>query len=682
MTVFVTYIYTINGLIKIFLFDIYIMNNLSNSMGEYNKNIDSIGTEISYSSSEAPALTGGAKSKGSFSSSGARQNQNITIQSQNGGKFLNFLFGGETSSEKSQTLTSTEMTELVMRAIESGRYQAADFLLEQRFIPDMEYVNAKKENLINALVKARTNMQNADKALAQLIPKAKDALNVPDANGMTAFFNAVSRGFGDVAQFMEKYGAKRIAPSSDQRIVSEYDVSDKDTESAIYESQNGRPVAIEVVKAPAGSQKPSIFAKPEGSPASRMTQQVSIPDLSGDDTIAGIVKAFKTRSTASESDGSQIVRTDAEVEPRPARTPHAQQVNLNEQIRIMKELMAKTGQKADESIRKITTRSQPPVGFVSQPQGDTIGESIVQQPIAVKNPTADIDSNADSEVFVEALAEKLVGRSPTSSFPQNAQMQQVAPINPVNPVSFDQQMPVSNLAPINADMLAQQMQSANYASGQLVGGARGKATKTGSKTGSTTKKTTSKVVGKRQMVGFSELSDNYDMFGGMSDNEMRRISRASTNQKNKFHEEAVEKILAHLSKKDPMTAKAVKAIIYDEVKQANKEASGLDRAALLLKAITKEKVDKVLQQKDMIKKIVDYLEQKNAEKESSKDSDKKPASKKVMKRAEPDFESSIEETSDYDSSNYSSTSVEQTGGSKKSKHTSKKTSTLFKYQDF
>nr|XP_012556052.2 putative uncharacterized protein DDB_G0282133 [Hydra vulgaris] len=150
-------------------------------------------------------------------------------------------------------------------------------------------------------------------------------------------------------------------------------------------------------------------------------------------------------------------------------------------------------------------------------------------------------------------------------------------------------------------------------------------------------KTSTKVVGKRKMVGFSELSDKYDTNEGINSNEMKKISRATINQKNKFHEEAVEKISAHLSKKDPMTAKAVKAIIYEEIKNTNKEASGLDRAAILLKAITKDKVNEVLKQKDTIKKIVDYLEQKN------KGSNKNPV---INKKNKSDFESSVVETSD------------------------------------
>jgi len=193
-----------------------------------------------------------------------------------------------------------------------------------------------------------------------------------------------------------------------------------------------------------------------------------------------------------------------------------------------------------------------------------------------------------------------------------------------------------------------------------------------------------RIVGKRNIIGFSELSDTFidqdnlthratslsEMSGGMSDDEMHKISRATINQKNKFHEEAVEKIQALLPTKDVPTAKAVKAIIYDEIKQTKQNLSGLDRAAELLKAVTKKKVEEVLKQKELIKKIIEHIENRNKERDASNDdhkakgkkSDESSKKKKTLDRSKKlkskengskldaiEFESSESDSSYYDS---------------------------------
>jgi hypothetical protein len=148
---------------------------------------------------------------------------------------------------------------------------------------------------------------------------------------------------------------------------------------------------------------------------------------------------------------------------------------------------------------------------------------------------------------------------------------------------------------------------------------------------------------------------------------MRKISRAVQNQKNKLHEETVEKILAHLPKKDKTLAKAVKAVIYNEVKEKHKELSGLDKAAEMLRLVTKAKIDEILtKQKNEIQKVIDYLEHKQKDdkkdKETNKDKkdkkDKKDDKKddKKIKRQQLDYESSVDDSSSYDSSDSSDTS--------------------------
>jgi oligoribonuclease NrnB/cAMP/cGMP phosphodiesterase (DHH superfamily) len=195
---------------------------------------------------------------------------------------------------------------------------------------------------------------------------------------------------------------------------------------------------------------------------------------------------------------------------------------------------------------------------------------------------------------------------------------------------------------------------------------------------------TTKVTGTRKMIGFSEVANDYDLFGGMSENEMKNISRAATNQKNQFHEETIEKILSHLSNKDKMTAKAIKAIIYDEIKHSKTELSGLDKASEMLKMITKKKVDEILTQKALINKIVSYLSQKNTEKEkiamassnSSKHTTKTKTKTKTKtgKNKDKNFESSVEVTSSDKKSSDVMTGGERLHNSAKK---SKKKSELF-----
>jgi len=109
----------------------------------------------------------------------------------------------------------------------------------------------------------------------------------------------------------------------------------------------------------------------------------------------------------------------------------------------------------------------------------------------------------------------------------------------------------------------------------------------------------------------------------------------------------LKKVLAHLPNKDKMLAKAVKAIIYKEVKEKHKEMSGLDRAAEMMRVITKAKVDEVLKQKAEIQKVIDYLEHKQKIKSTEKKDDKKE--EKKIKRPLPEFESSVGEVSSFDS---------------------------------
>lgn len=538
--------------------------------------IDSVGTEYS-DTSRSP---------------NPNPKQNISVRSQKGGN-LEFLFG----NNKKANMSCTETTAMLIKAIETKRYQAADFIIEQKFVPDMGYANCKKENLFHVLVNARNDRKDfhhVDHALKQLIenPNNRFALNVPDENGMTPFFLAVQKGHMDLARYMEKYGAKKTSLRTNQYIMTDRDdemfantnnthnMNDKENIQIIYENNKSSNYAH---SSPNLSNNPlinkPIFLKPQKVPTIVMVDFSAKDDQNDDDNIKNIVKGFITKSASNDTDAHHISPSDSA-----GFTIPVQYVNNSNSKNMTYDL--------DEQIKKLSK---------------------------AVNPTNGIPSDQDDDEFVEQLTRKIVG--------------------------LDQD-----------------------------GGARKKSTK------SVKSKKLNKIVGTRNMIGFSELSDTFDLFGGTNDNEMRTIARAVANQKDKLHEEAIEKILANLPKKDMMTARAVKAIIYEEVKNKHKEMSGLDKAAEMMRLITKSKVTDVLKQKEQVDKIVAYLEHKYKDKESKSDNktgktEHKKKDKKIsrkMKRPQPDFESSLSETSDYETSDESSNDSSYPSKSSKSSKSSKK----------
>jgi len=104
----------------------------------------------------------------------------------------------------------------------------------------------------------------------------------------------------------------------------------------------------------------------------------------------------------------------------------------------------------------------------------------------------------------------------------------------------------------------------------------------------------------------------------MTKGELSRINEASQNQATEFHKAAIDKVYAILDKKDEYIARAVKAIIYSEIKEKSPQLSGLDKAAELLKMITKDKVNEVLKKKEAINEIVTLLKSKDEKYKTNK----------------------------------------------------------------
>ena len=148
----------------------------------------------------------------------------------------------------------------------------------------------------------------------------------------------------------------------------------------------------------------------------------------------------------------------------------------------------------------------------------------------------------------------------------------------------------------------------------------------GELTGGGNKKAKKNKKNKRKLKSYSEnYSVNENSEKSEKNDFMRRIARATNDQASKFHDEAIAKIKSLLpsNNNDEITAKAVKAIIYDEIKNTRKELTFLDKAAELLKAITKDKVADAISNKSRIKEIMKYIEDKQKTRSESSDNDKK-----------------------------------------------------------
>lgn len=113
-------------------------------------------------------------------------------------------------------------------------------------------------------------------------------------------------------------------------------------------------------------------------------------------------------------------------------------------------------------------------------------------------------------------------------------------------------------------------------------------------------------------------------FGGAM-HTLSELAREGDNKKDLLHKEALDKITALLDTKDEYTAKAVKAIIYKKVTDANPELSGLDKIAETLKIITADSVQDALKDTETINQIVNHLKEKDVSRKkhlSAKSEDK------------------------------------------------------------
>ena len=624
------------------------MNNLFQSMDPYKIDLDSIGTEAS----PAPDRHHLNSKKSQHRHKGRVA---PTQNKQLGGGFIDSLLGlFQCKKEDPQKQEGTVITKQIMSAIERNDFEGADNIMRNNaFVPDLTVVDKKGHNLIQALIRAGGRINNADEALRQIIINNENKDAVKKALNETEFIVVTDRDPENFRNLESRRNPENIRnPESIRNPENGRNVEGiRDLESGIsgilnmFEQNNdesepvinssGRPVELSIYH--------SAPTKTSGNATIFSNQKVTAEDSTlintGMPNIEDIVRGFITNNDTDADTVTFLGRTDTDMNTgmNTGMNNRVMQKSLNNEM-SNEEIMAKLRNfKATDDLQRRT----PNIPFqvmssqVMVPTNIAVG---ARSQKSLSPPVSAADLSLTSDAFVNLLAEKIATQQ------KEQEQSQVIPVN-------------------------------------LMGGAKAKP-KTNGKTNRksiTTK--TMKVVGTRKMIGFSDVetmetgtnnNDNdSDMFGGMSDNEMKNITRAATNQKNQFHEETLEKIMSHLSGKDKdlITAKAIKAIIYDEIKRTKEHLSGLDRAAEMLKAVSDKKIAEVLKQKELMNKIVSYLTQKAEEREktgakpTTKPTNTKDAKEKKTTKAKTtktskgetggkannnfdDFESSVEDTSD------------------------------------
>lgn len=192
-------------------------------------------------------------------------------------------------------------------------------------------------------------------------------------------------------------------------------------------------------------------------------------------------------------------------------------------------------------------------------------------------------------------------------------------INSLNPdkIQRPQNNVVSNvmnnhehLSEPETDKFVEMMRTIMEGTDNMMGGRRKKQTRN----------TTNIVNGNRKMLNFSDLPDDamaYSEYSSEGGDILSRLSRVVENKSSKYHDEALQKILSHLpDKTDLLLARAVKAIIYAEIKTEKPELGNLDKAMELLKSISSKKIKSVLKQEEQIQQIKKYITDKTKNKKN------------------------------------------------------------------
>ena len=430
------------------------------------------------------------------------------------GGFLNYLFSD--TDKKVNKSRDTEMTEMLMRSMETGRFQTADFLMEYDFTPDFNVVNKENQHILYHLLFFRNKRKYANHAIITIIRNNKNTelLNIRDSKGRTPLFIAVLNGYNDIAEFMELNGAKRVSDKDDIRIVSEHPILTNNSQE-IKDKQEQKEETKDNIFRP-------IFIKPK---------------ISGSDDsskIDEIIKAFIT--------------TERQMSDTSFKNTSLAAVNEN---KLMDNILNSV-----KEVKQIEN-SNDIINSISEKLNRTFDSK-----------KSDVN-NMNTEEFISKIAKRIMDKnSPIKGGAKNKKIDsKKSDVNNMNTEEF-------------ITKNAKRIMNKNS---PIEGGAKKK----------------NIISGQRDMKGYSS-----DMNTVSSDGQMKKISRAISKQEKNFHNEAIKKILSHLNKKDKLVAKAIKTIIFNNVSEAHKELSKLDKASSMFKMINKKNIDSILaENKDLINKI-------------------------------------------------------------------------------
>lgn len=207
-------------------------------MRKYNNNIDSIGTE--YSTISEPI--GYDDYINQTHMEGGGDNDNIMTRMWNyvsniGDQISETISGKEEIIDK--VVSDKDITAMIITAIDEGKNETANFLLGYSFVPNMDYLNKKKQNLVHVLINAANRVPNAKKTLEKLInlPNVKQSLSVPDINNERPLYSALKNGLKDIASKLGELGASRLAPHDDEEIHTDYSILSDNPQSIQSEEQ-------------------------------------------------------------------------------------------------------------------------------------------------------------------------------------------------------------------------------------------------------------------------------------------------------------------------------------------------------------------------------------------------------------------------------------------------------------
>lgn len=392
------------------------------------------------------------------------------MTTQDGGCFFDFLFRKNAPINN----VDTRLTAMIIEAISKNRFEAADFILEQKFSPDLKYVDANNNNLLHMLVLLRTD--NSQKALNILIPRYKHIMNNQNQDGHTPFSLCVKHKLHKLANLMETNGATRLCPQ-DKLIMTDYDMSE-----IMPSNMNSFP----------------------GSFAAIFTKQNIDENM------------FEPESTVLQ----QTIDTDAVAD------------DLSDEI--------------TKEVFKVFTRPKQQNEYMS-----TVLAPSVEEPTDTNLYTNTNETNEPKlDPNIKYLLEQLKGQKGGSNIKS---VRKIETGDPYEDRTLSENGVITR---------------------------KQKSKKTNSKKSKKLKKTNSK---KSKKI-------------------LKELLRATTNQKSKFLDEALEKILSLLPNKDTITAKAIRAIVNTRLKETHSTHTSLDRAAEALKLITQSYVNDILKDTKLLNK--------------------------------------------------------------------------------